>query len=224
MTEHPFASPTAATVWIVDDDASIRFVLEKALARQGLATRSFDRAAQVTQALAECQAAGGAGMPRVLLSDIRMPGESGLQLLQSLHAQYPQLRIIIMTAYADLESTVSAFQRGAFEYLSKPFDLDRALALVQRALQARDEEREDEPRASAATEILGQAAAMQDVFRMIGRRQRMHIHSHIHRKPLRSPHRWRACPRRQAHPSGRSRWPSTRAPCWKPTTARSGRC
>ncbi|THT99681.1 nitrogen regulation protein NR(I) [Lampropedia puyangensis] len=157
-------------VWIVDDDPSIRFVLEKALARENLATRSFTQAAEVTEALAEAVSDGQA-LPRVLVSDIRMPGGSGLQLLEKLHAEYPQLAIIIMTAYSDLDSAVSAFQRGAFEYLPKPFDVTKAIELIRRALQ--ESEGEKTPANGegelAAPEILGQAPAMQDVFRMIGR-------------------------------------------------------
>lgn len=157
-------------VWIVDDDPSIRFVLEKALARENMATRSFTQAAEVTEALADAVAAGQ-NLPRVLVSDIRMPGGSGLQLLEKLHAEYPQLAIIIMTAYSDLDSAVSAFQRGAFEYLPKPFDVTKAIELIRRALQEGDGEKQTIHGDAdlAAPEILGQAPAMQDVFRMIGR-------------------------------------------------------
>ncbi|RMX08022.1 nitrogen regulation protein NR(I) [Corticibacter populi] len=158
-------------IWIVDDDPSIRFVLEKALAREELATRSFSHPAEVTEALQEKAQSGNGALPQVLISDIRMPGGSGLQLLEKLHAQYPKLPIIIMTAYSDLDSAVSAFQRGAFEYLPKPFDVNKAIELIHRAIQ----EGEREAGAGAADagavmpEILGQAPAMQDVFRVIGR-------------------------------------------------------
>lgn len=157
-------------VWIVDDDPSIRFVLEKALARENLATRSFTQASEVTEALADAVSQGQM-LPRVLVSDIRMPGGSGLQLLEKLHAEYPQLAIIIMTAYSDLDSAVSAFQRGAFEYLPKPFDVTKAIELIRRALQESDGEKQvpNGEADLAAPEILGQAPAMQDVFRMIGR-------------------------------------------------------
>ncbi|THJ30758.1 nitrogen regulation protein NR(I) [Lampropedia aestuarii] len=157
-------------VWIVDDDPSIRFVLEKALARENLATRSFTQASEVIEALADAVSHGQV-LPRVLVSDIRMPGGSGLQLLEKLHAEYPQLAIIIMTAYSDLDSAVSAFQRGAFEYLPKPFDVTKAIELIRRALQESDGEKPaSNGEADLATpEILGQAPAMQDVFRVIGR-------------------------------------------------------
>ena len=154
-------------VWIVDDDRSIRWVLEKALAREGIPYRSFSGVPETIAALAQSE-------PLVVVSDIRMPGGSGIDLLTEIKSHHPQIPVIIMTAYSDLDSAVSAFQGGAFEYLPKPFDVDQALALIRRASQA----------ASAAlntviadtaitgtsnTEMLGQAAAMQDVFRAIGR-------------------------------------------------------
>ena len=149
-------------VWVVDDDRSIRWVLEKALAREGIPHQSFASAYEVMQALALSQ-------PQVLVSDIRMPGESGLALLAEVKERHPQVPIIIMTAYSDLDSAVAAFQGGAFEYLPKPFDVDHALALIRRAaVEAR------QAPAAVATpgespEILGQAPAMQEVFRAIGR-------------------------------------------------------
>jgi len=157
------------TIWIVDDDPSIRFVLERALAREGLPSRSFAQAQDVLDALAD--AAGNAPAPpapQVLVSDIRMPGVSGLQLLEQVHALHPDLPVIVMTAYSDLDSAVSAFQRGAFEYLPKPFDVAKAVVLIRRALQERQREAvaHAEP---AAAEMLGQAPAMQEVFRAIGR-------------------------------------------------------
>jgi len=150
------------TVWVVDDDRSIRWVLEKALAREGIPHQSFASAYEVMQALALSR-------PQVLVSDIRMPGESGLALLAEVKERHPQVPIIIMTAYSDLDSAVAAFQGGAFEYLPKPFDVDHALALIRRAaVEARQA-----PAAVAAPgespEILGQAPAMQEVFRAIGR-------------------------------------------------------
>jgi two-component system nitrogen regulation response regulator GlnG len=156
------AAESARAVWIVDDDRSIRWVLEKALAREGIAYKSFSSAFEVMQALALTR-------PQVLVSDIRMPGESGLKLLASVKENYPDMPVIIMTAYSDLDSAVAAFQGGAFEYLPKPFDVDHALALIRRAASER---RSDAPSAGAATEapeILGQAPAMQEVFRAIGR-------------------------------------------------------
>ena len=157
-------------IWIVDDDPSIRFVLEKALARENLDTRSFSNAREVLSALADLPGGDPAQQgPRVLVSDIRMPGGSGLQLLEEVHAQQPDLPVIIMTAYSDLDSAVSAFQRGAFEYLPKPFDLPKAVALIRRAVEESERERVAEERQTAMPEMLGQAPAMQDVFRAIGR-------------------------------------------------------
>ena len=149
-------------IWIVDDDESIRWVLEKALARENLATRSFSNVRDAVAALES-------GMPQVLVSDIRMPGESGLELLQIVKARYPGLPVIVMTAFSDLDSAVAAFQGGAFEYLAKPFDLDKAVELIRRALEESLRESSGEQAASENPEILGQAAAMQDVFRAIGR-------------------------------------------------------
>lgn len=158
-------------IWIVDDDPSIRFVLEKALARDKLPTRSFTNPREVLEAL-EAIAAGDTSAqegPQVLVSDIRMPGGSGLQLLEKVHVMQPALPVIIMTAYSDLDSAVSAFQRGAFDYLPKPFDVPKAVELIRRAVQEsqREEVVQDSP--VVAAEMLGQAPAMQDVFRAIGR-------------------------------------------------------
>ena len=151
-------------VWIIDDDRSIRWVLEKALGREGIHHTSFSSA---SDALAELERTPQP--PAVLLSDIRMPGESGLDLLQKVKAGHPQLPVIIMTAYSDLDSAVSAFQGGAFEYLPKPFDVDQAVALVRRALEQTAHQNGASEEATLAPEILGQAPAMQEVFRAIGR-------------------------------------------------------
>ncbi|MDA8454103.1 nitrogen regulation protein NR(I) [Acidovorax sp. GBBC 3334] len=157
-------------IWIVDDDPSIRFVLEKALARENLPTRSFTHPREVLDALAEVAAGDPARQgPQVLVSDIRMPGGSGLQLLEQVRQQQPGLPVIIMTAYSDLDSAVSAFQRGAFEYLPKPFDLPKAVELIRRAVEESQREEVTEERQTATPEMLGQAPAMQDVFRAIGR-------------------------------------------------------
>ena len=157
-------------IWIVDDDPSIRFVLEKALARENLETRSFSNPREVLAALADLPDGDPAQQgPRVLVSDIRMPGGSGLQLLEEVHAQQPDLPVIIMTAYSDLDSAVSAFQRGAFEYLPKPFDLPKAIELIRRAVEESEREQVAEERQTVMPEMLGQAPAMQDVFRAIGR-------------------------------------------------------
>ena len=149
-------------VWIVDDDRSIRWVLEKALAREGISHRSFATAYEVLQALA-------VGEPQVLVSDIRMPGESGLVLLDRIKERFPHIPVIIMTAHSDLDSAVAAFQRGAFEYLPKPFDIDHAIALIRRATNETAAIAPASGMVDGTPEILGQAPAMQEVFRAIGR-------------------------------------------------------
>ena len=155
-------------IWIVDDDQSIRFVLEKALQREGLQSRSFTHVRDVLRELDDEDVETNAG-PQVLVSDIRMPGGSGLDLLDKVKQRYPALPVIIMTAYSDLDSAVAAFQGGAFEYLPKPFDLSKAVELIRRAVdESRREEVVDEASVDAP-EMLGQAPAMQDVFRAIGR-------------------------------------------------------
>ena len=153
-------------IWIVDDDQSIRFVLEKALLREGLSTRSFTNPREVLAALATEDGSEG---PQVLVSDIRMPGGSGLDLLTQVKQRLPALPVIIMTAFSDLDSAVSAFQNGAFEYLPKPFDLPKAIELIRRALEESQREEVAEELMAATPEMLGQAPAMQDVFRAIGR-------------------------------------------------------
>ncbi|NRT56472.1 nitrogen regulation protein NR(I) [Sphaerotilus uruguayifluvii] len=150
-------------IWIVDDDQSIRFVLEKALAREGLPVRSFTNPRDVLTALED-------DAPQVLVSDIRMPGGTGIDLLARVKAKHPGLPVIIMTAYSDLDSAVSAFQSGAFEYLPKPFDLPKAVELIRRAVdESLREESVEDRGAPEVPEMLGQAPAMQDVFRAIGR-------------------------------------------------------
>ncbi|MFZ9254973.1 MAG: sigma 54-interacting transcriptional regulator, partial [Hylemonella sp.] len=153
-------------IWIVDDDQSIRFVLEKALEREQLPTRSFTNIREVLRAL---QGSDAEGLPQVLISDIRMPGGSGLELLEQVRRLQPDLPVIIMTAFSDLDSAVSAFQGGAFEYLPKPFDLPKAIELIQRAMQESQQDATTPDQQNMATEMLGQAPAMQDVFRAIGR-------------------------------------------------------
>jgi two-component system nitrogen regulation response regulator GlnG len=157
-----------ATVWIVDDDRSIRWVLEKALGRENIDCLSFGSA---DEALAKLNSGS---MPRVLVSDIRMPGASGLDLLRQVKQSHPELPVIIMTAYSDLDSAVSAFQGGAFEYLPKPFDVDQAVALVRRALEQVTHHQGALQAEPLAPEILGQAPAMQEVFRAIGRLSQSH--------------------------------------------------
>jgi len=154
-------------VWIIDDDRSIRWVLEKALAREDLEFKSFASADEAMQALA-------LGSPQMVISDIRMPGTSGLDLLQTLRERYPGLPVIVMTAYSDLESAVSAFQGGAFEYLPKPFDVDHAVELIRRALAQSQRKNAQAEETTEAPDILGQAPAMQEVFRAIGRLSQSH--------------------------------------------------
>ncbi|HLP98235.1 MAG TPA: nitrogen regulation protein NR(I) [Sideroxyarcus sp.] len=149
-------------VWIIDDDRSIRWVLEKALAREGIEYKSF---ASADEALAELPG----NLPQMVISDIRMPGSSGLELLQKLRNDFPNLPVIIMTAYSDLESAVSAFQGGAFEYLPKPFDVNHAVELIRRALEQSQRKNLQTEDSQAAPDILGHAPAMQEVFRAIGR-------------------------------------------------------
>ncbi len=151
-------------VWIVDDDRSIRWVLEKTLSREGIPYESYASASEAIEILAD-----GGDPPQVLLSDIRMPGQSGLDLLQEMKARHPTVPVIIMTAYSDLESAVAAFQGGAFEYLPKPFDVDQALELIRRAIDESMHQSGAVEEEGLAPEILGQAPAMQEVFRAIGR-------------------------------------------------------
>ena len=151
------------TVWLVDDDASIRFVLEKALTRAGFHAESFSNAEDVLQALEYSQ-------PTVLVSDVRMPGMDGMTLLEGIVQDNPGLPVIIMTAHSDLDSAVQAFQKGAFEYLAKPFDLNEAIALVESACRANSRikvKAKKEPKKTPA--IIGEAPAMQEVFRAIGK-------------------------------------------------------
>ena len=151
------------TVWLVDDDASIRFVLEKALTRAGFEAESFANAQDVLSALKFSQ-------PTVLVSDVRMPGMDGMALLELIAEQNPGLPVIIMTAHSDLDSAVNAFQKGAFEYLAKPFDLNEAVALIESACRAnstKKTKRKQVPPKSA--HIIGEAPAMQEGFRAIGK-------------------------------------------------------
>lgn len=158
------------SVWIVDDDNSIRWVLEKALARANITTESFASAELMLQRLAYQQ-------PSVVISDIRMPGCDGMQLLNKLQQQLPNLPVIIMTAHSDLDSAVNAFSRGAFEYLPKPFDINEAVALISRALDhaTANHDHNEIVSNTLASEIIGAAPAMQDVFRAIGRLSRSSI-------------------------------------------------
>lgn len=151
-------------IWIVDDDRSIRFVLTKALKRAGYEVSAFERASDVLEALESHR-------PSTLVSDIRMPGMSGTELLAKVKERWPEIPVIIMTAFSDLDSAVSAFQGGAFEYLPKPFDIAQAVELIGRAAAEGDraEEASRESDVSVASGLIGRAPAMQEVFRAIGR-------------------------------------------------------
>ncbi len=152
------------TIWIVDDDRSIRWVMDKALQRADMETRSFESADKLLAQLKHHQ-------PDSIISDIRMPGIDGLQLLQEIHKVNPSLPVIITTAHSDLDSAVAAYQGGAFEYLPKPFDIDELVAVSERAIIFAKEQQQDIPTETdeAVTEIIGEAPAMQEVFRAIGR-------------------------------------------------------
>jgi two-component system, NtrC family, nitrogen regulation response regulator GlnG len=155
-------------VWLVDDDASIRWVLERALKNGGMVPRVFEAAEPALAALR-------ADAPDVLITDIRMPGQSGLELLRRIHDARPTLPVIVMTAHADLGNAVSAYESGAFEYLPKPFDIDQAVDLVRRAAQSRESPHGDAGRMPRIPELLGRAPAMQQVFRAIGRLSRSSV-------------------------------------------------
>lgn len=163
--------PTAEElVWVIDDDKSIRWVLEKALQAEGIATECFVDGTSVLQRLSSSQ-------PAAIISDIRMPGIDGLKLLAEISSMYPEIPVIITTAHSDLESAVSSYQGGAFEYLPKPFDTDEAVAVTQRALAFSREQSSSAPETTAydSAEIIGEAPAMQEVFRAIGRLSRSNM-------------------------------------------------
>lgn len=154
-------------IWILDDDQSIRWVFEKALARTELAFKTFSNTADALAAIAT-------ELPQVIVSDIRMPGGSGLAFLSQIKEQHPDIPVIIMTAYSDLESAVAAFQHGAFEYLAKPFDVDQAIDVIKRAVDETMRQEVAVVTLEDTPEIIGQAPAMQEVFRAIGRLSRSH--------------------------------------------------
>ncbi len=154
-------------IWIIDDDKSIRWVFEKALARTELEFKTFSSVPEAMAALAKEQ-------PQVIVSDIRMPNGSGLDFLQDIKQKLPDTPVIIMTAYSDLESAVAAFQGGAFEYLAKPFDVDQAIDVIRRAVEESQRQTHETEAAEETPEIIGQAPAMQEVFRAIGRLSRSH--------------------------------------------------
>jgi two-component system nitrogen regulation response regulator GlnG len=155
-------------VWLVDDDASIRWVLERAMRGGGMVPRAFETAESALAALRT-------DAPDVLITDIRMPGASGLDLLKRIREGWPDLPVIVMTAHSDLGSAVSAYESGAFEYLPKPFDVDQAVELVRRAAQAQARDGDTGPDAPGIPELLGRAPAMQQVFRAIGRLSRSSV-------------------------------------------------
>ena len=156
-------------VWVIDDDHSIRWVLEKALSRETMAVSAFDSGNAALAALERGSA------PDAIVADIRMPGINGLELLARLREQVPDLPVIIMTAHSDLDSAVAAYQGGAFEYLPKPFDVDEAVALVRRACDLRRQQAASADHGGPMPEIIGEAPAMQEVFRAIGRLSRSNI-------------------------------------------------
>ena len=159
------------SVWILDDDRSIRWVLEKSLEKTGLKTESFENGNELLQRLTQVS-------PEAIISDIRMPGISGLDLLSKVHETHPELPVIIMTAHSDLDSAVSSYSRGAFEYLTKPFDISEAIAMANRALAHSREQKANEKKTEVlpeSQEIIGEAPAMQEVFRAIGRLSQSNI-------------------------------------------------
>ena len=163
--------PHPNIVWIVDDDKSIRWVLEKALQKASISTKSFPNAQALFEALNN-------GLPDAVITDIRMPGIDGFQLLKKVQHNYPDLPVIVMTAHSDLDSAVSAFHGGAFEYLPKPFDINEVVDVVQRAcIQSKQSSiaQNDAELIEDTPEIIGEAPAMQEVFRAIGRLARSHI-------------------------------------------------
>jgi two-component system, NtrC family, nitrogen regulation response regulator GlnG len=154
-------------IWIIDDDKSIRWVFEKALARTDMEFKTFSSVPEAMNALNKDE-------PQVVVSDIRMPGGSGLDFLQEIKKRLPDVPVIIMTAYSDLESAVAAFQGGAFEYLAKPFDVDQAVEVIRRAVDESTRQASEAVVVEETPEIIGQAPAMQEVFRAIGRLSRSH--------------------------------------------------
>ena len=161
-------SKNAAEIWIVDDDPALRWVMDEALKEAGFAVRLYASAEEARQALRS-------STPAVLVTDVRLPGESGFELLEVLRREHPKLPVIVVTAHADLESAVAAYKGGAFEYLPKPFDIDELTALVNRALQAQGGSQAAAKEATEEEVLIGDAPAMQNVFRVIGRLTRSHM-------------------------------------------------
>jgi two-component system, NtrC family, nitrogen regulation response regulator GlnG len=155
-------------VWVIDDDRSIRWVLEKALTQADMTVKTFDSANDIAELLERQR-------PDVVISDIRMPGVSGLDLLKTIHAKTPEIPVIIITAHTDLESAVASYRGGAFEYLPKPFDVDEAVRLTRRAIEHRRRQKVEAPTNVETPDIIGSAASMQEVFRAIGRLSGSHL-------------------------------------------------
>ena len=150
-------------IWIAEDDRSLRWVMEKAIRREDIQVKSFENGEDLLVALEKDQ-------PEIIISDIRMPGMDGLELLQRIHADHPDMPIIITTAHSDLDSAVAAYQSGAFEYLPKPFDLEELVDVARRGISFANEQKvSSEVAQSPQSEIIGEAPAMQEVFRAIGR-------------------------------------------------------
>ncbi len=168
MNDH---KETTSCIWIIDDDQSIRWVLEKALKKANFKTKTFDSA---SVALTRLKRQDG-DLPDTIITDVRMPGIDGFEFMNQVHNFDADMPIIIMTAYSDLDTTVQAYQEGAFEYLSKPFDIEEASNLVKRAVQKRFETKPKQLSKDISSEIIGESPAMQDIFRVIGRLSRSNI-------------------------------------------------
>ena len=149
-------------IWVLDDDKSIRWVFEKALGKENLPFKTFSNTNEAINQFNHEK-------PSVIVSDIRMPGESGLTFLTKVKTKFPEIPIIIMTAYSDLDTAVSAFKSGAFEYIAKPFDIDKVIEVIQQATSESSKVKEVEDTPEISPEIIGQAPSMQEVFRSIGR-------------------------------------------------------
>ena len=155
------------TVWLVDDDASIRWVLETALEEKPYDVKVFESPLDALKAFEDFP-------PTVIVSDVRMPEMDGLTFMEAIHERDKQIPVIIMTAHADLDTAVKSYQSRAFEYLPKPFDIDEAIALIERAIKRHlsgGNSRPRKPKKSAKQplNIIGAAPAMQEVFRILGR-------------------------------------------------------
>ena len=161
-----------AEIWVVDDDEAIRFVLQRALRKGGFVVECFDTVAAIHKALEKSR-------PQAILTDIRLPDADGLSLVDTLERQSINIPVIAMTAYSDLDQAVSAFQKGVFEYLSKPFDLNEVISVVRRAVapgvKEEEQEQERETEKKTGSQLLGESPAMQEVFRTIGRLSRSDV-------------------------------------------------